>query len=95
MKTYRAEIRILREERDDENLRERDLVRNIISIWKEIRNLRTSQKHSNTSHKIIIHKEEEEEKHLPISSVSMRKYRGLVEIEPRRRKVSRMIGNMV
>ena len=56
MKTYREEIRILREERDDENLRERDLVRNIIAIWKEIRNLRTTQKYSNTSHKIIIHK---------------------------------------
>ena len=56
MKTYGEEIRILREERDEESLRERDLVRNIITIWKEIRNLRTTQKYNNTSHKIIIHK---------------------------------------
>ena len=56
MKTYGEEIRILREERDEESLRERDLVRNIIAIWKEIRNLRTTQKYNNTSHKIIIHK---------------------------------------
>ena len=56
LKTYSEEIRILREERDDESLRERDLVRNIIAIWKEIRNLRTTQKYNNTAHKIIIHK---------------------------------------
>ena len=56
MKTYGEEIRILREERDEESIRERDLVRNIIAIWKEIRNLRTTQKYNNTSHKIIIHK---------------------------------------
>ena len=56
MRSYQEEIRLLREEKDDESLRERELIHDILGLWKTLKQVRSKQGFSNTNHKIIVHK---------------------------------------
>ena len=55
--TYRSEIKTIRAEKDADSLKERELTRSLLKIWKEIRAVRNQQGYTNTSHKLIIKKE--------------------------------------
>ena len=55
--TYREEIKTIRAEKDADSLKERELTRSLLKIWKEIRDVRNQQGFSNTNHKLSIKKE--------------------------------------
>lgn len=57
LQTYKAEIKTMKLERDADSRRERELMRAVLGLWKEIRDVRTKQGFQNTNHKIIIKKE--------------------------------------
>ena len=54
--TYRDETKLLREERDSYSYRERELTRNLLQLWKDIRDVRARKGYTNTGHKLIIRK---------------------------------------
>ena len=56
MSTYNAEVRLLREERDEGSRRERQIVRDILNTWKNIRAVRSKNGFANTNVKIVVHK---------------------------------------
>ena len=58
LRSYTEELRLLREERDDESLKEKELMRSILNLWKILKDVRLKQGYSNTSHKIVVHKEQ-------------------------------------
>lgn len=67
LEIYRREIRECREEYSAEVRRDRDLLFNILKLWKSIKHLRRSKKCTNCTVKLVIkkeevNKEEEEEK---------------------------------
>ena len=56
LSTYNAEVRLLREERDEGSRRERQIVRDILNTWKNIRAVRSKNGFANTNVKIVVHK---------------------------------------
>ena len=54
LETYRTEIKTIRAEKDADSLKERELTRALLKLWKEIRQVRTQQDFSNTCHKLVI-----------------------------------------
>ena len=57
LRSYTEELRLLREERDDESLKEKELMRAILNLWRILKDVRHKQGYSNTNHKIVAHKE--------------------------------------
>ncbi|XP_064626685.1 coiled-coil and C2 domain-containing protein 2A-like isoform X3 [Lineus longissimus] len=57
LKDYKSEIRVTRHQRDIEEEEDRNLIKNVIKTWKEIKSLRSFQKCTNTSVKLQIRKE--------------------------------------
>ena len=55
--TYRSEIKTMQSERDADSQKERELVRIILGMWKDVRETRNRQGFSSTNHKIVIKKE--------------------------------------
>lgn len=55
--TYGEEIKIMRQERDTDSFKERQLTRSLLSQWKEIRDVRTKYGFTNISNKLVIRKE--------------------------------------
>ena len=64
--SYRTEIKAIRKERDVNSRSEKELIKSILSAWKDLRELRKKQNFTITGHKLSIHKEqtnvEEDEK---------------------------------
>ncbi|CAH1773716.1 unnamed protein product [Owenia fusiformis] len=58
LRDYRTEIREMRQRRDNEQQADRNLIKNIITTWKELKTLRQSQGCTNTSIKLQIRKED-------------------------------------
>ena len=54
LETYRTEIKTIRAEKDADSLKERELTRALLKLWKEIRKIRNQQGFSNTFHKLVI-----------------------------------------
>ena len=48
---------MVREQRDKESFDERETLKKIVGLWKNLRELRERQKFANTNLKILIHKE--------------------------------------
>ena len=57
LETYRTEIKAMQSERDVDSQKERELVRIILGMWKEVRETRSRQGFSSTNYKILIKKE--------------------------------------
>ena len=57
LETYRTEIKAMQSERDTDSQKERQLVRIILGMWKEVRETRSRQGFSSTNLKILIIKE--------------------------------------
>ena len=57
LETYRTEIKAMQSERDTDSQKERQLVRIILGMWKEVRETRSRQGFSSTNLKILIKKE--------------------------------------
>ena len=55
--SYRTEIKAIRNERDRVAKSEKELVKSILTAWKDLRDLRKKQSFTITGHKLIIHKE--------------------------------------
>ena len=51
--SYRREIRLVREQRDEEGGRERDAVKEILVVWKKLKDARKAQGYRNTSVKLV------------------------------------------
>ena len=56
--SYRTEIKAIRNERDLIAKSEKELVKLILTAWKDLRDLRKKQSFTITGHKLIIHKEQ-------------------------------------
>ena len=57
MSSYRKETKIIRQQRDEESRIERDAVKEILGVWKSLRDVRKQQGFHNTDLKLVIHKE--------------------------------------
>ena len=55
--SYRTEIKAIRKERDVNSRSEKDLIKSILSAWKDLRELRKKQNFTITGHKLSIHRE--------------------------------------
>ena len=53
--SYRREIRLVREQRDEEGGREREAVKGILVLWKRLKDARKAQGYRNTSIKLVRH----------------------------------------
>ena len=55
--SYRTEIKAIRTERDIVSKSEKELIKSILSAWKDLRDLRKKQNFTITGYKLSIHKE--------------------------------------
>ena len=55
--SYRTEIKAIRSERDMISKSEKELIKSILSAWKDLRELRRKQNFTITGYKLLIHKE--------------------------------------
>jgi coiled-coil and C2 domain-containing protein 2A len=54
LEAYRREVRLVRDQRDEETHRERDAVKEILVVWKKLKEARKQQGYRNTSVKLVI-----------------------------------------
>ena len=57
LESYRTEMKAMRIERDSDSQQERELVRSLLGMWKDVREIRNRKGYSTTSHRIAIKKE--------------------------------------
>ena len=57
LSSYRTEIKAIRNERDLISKSEKELIKSILSAWKDLRDLRKKQNFTITGYKLLIHKE--------------------------------------
>ena len=56
LKTYQKEIKLVRLEKDEEGFHEKEAVKKILKLWKNLKDLRKKQGYQGTDMRIIIHR---------------------------------------